>query len=383
MKNAVHFGAGNIGRGFIGLLLYQAGYRITFVDIAANIIKAINRHGEYTVKTVGERQEEYRVTGIRGIVLSEEQQVAEAIACADILTTAVGPKALEKLAPTIAMGLRLKLEGKFYQPLNIIACENMVGASEFLKAKVFQQLDPQDIPKLKDWVGFPNAAVDRIVPPQENKGDILAVSVEPYFEWVTDKKAFVMPLPSIPGMQAVENLEAYVERKIFTLNTGHAIAAYLGYRKGYITIREALLDENIYGIVKGAMEEAGKYLVHQFNFSPTEHEKYIEKTLGRFLNPNLRDEVVRVARQPIRKLGPKDRLVFPARKTLELGVQPCNLAKGIAAALKFDWKEDEEALALQAMLKEDGLEQVLVRICDVPRGSQLSKLIIDAYKNLP
>lgn len=383
MKKAVHFGAGNIGRGFIGLLLFRAGYEISFVDIVPEIIDAINRYEEYRVKTLGEKEEEYKVTGIKGISLSEEQKVAEAIAQADIITTAVGPKALEKLAPVMAKGLKIRLANNPGRSVNIIACENMLGASEFLKEKVFRQLEPRELSKLETIVGFPNAAVDRIVPPQEETEDILSVSVEPYFEWVTDKKAFAPPIPSIPGMQAVDNLQAYVERKIFTLNTGHAIAAYLGYRKGHSTIREALQDESICAVVKGAMEEAGKYLLHQFDFSPEEHEEYIEKTLQRFQNPYLKDEVVRVARQPIRKLGPKDRLVFPASKVLELGIEPKNLARGIAAALKFDWQGDEEALALQDMIKKEGLQQVLAKVCRIPEESRLRQLIIEAYNNLP
>ena len=379
MKKAVHFGAGNIGRGFIGLLLFQAGHEITFVDIAPALIDAINRHKEYTVKTVGDKHEEFKVTGIRGLVSSQRNQVAHAIARADIVTTAVGPRVLGKIASIIAQGLKLKLAENPKQPLNIIACENMVGASEFLKQKALAHLQPQEVSELENSVGFPNAAVDRIVPPQGNSQDLLSVSVEPYFEWVTDKNAFIQPVPSIPGMKTVDNLKAYVERKIFTLNTGHAISAYLGYRKGYSTIKEALEDEQIYSIVKGAMEESGKYLIHHFDFSVVEHEKYMEKTLKRFKNPNLRDEVVRVARQPIRKLGPKDRLIFPAKKALEIRIIPKNLVKGIAAALKFDWEGDDEARVLQAMIKKEGIQEVLTRICNVSEESNLSTLIIDAF----
>ncbi len=382
MRKAVHFGAGNIGRGFIGLLLSQSGYELTFVDINPELINAINTYKEYTVRIVSEKCEELKVTGIQGLMSSQEDQVTKAIASSEIVTTAVGPKVLKNLAPTIALALRLKITENLTQPLNIIACENMIGASESLKEEVFKHLQPEEITKLKNIVGFPNAAVDRIVPPEDDSNDLLSVSVEPYFEWVVNKNGFVPPIPSIKGMQVVTNLEAYVQRKIFTLNTGHAIAAYLGYVKGYRTIREALEDQQVYKIVKGAMEESGKYLIHRFGFSPKEHSEYIEKTLERFQNPYLEDSVVRVARQPIRKLGPQDRLVFPAKEALRIGVTPRNISKGIAAALKFDWQGDEEAVVLQAMIKEKGVKKVIAQICDISGNSVLSEMIVEEFNKM-
>lgn len=382
MKRAVHFGAGNIGRGFIGLLLFQAGYEVTFIDINPCLIDAINQNKEYIVKTVGEKHEEFKVTGIRGLVISQKDQVIKAIASSDIVTTAVGPTNLEKLAFIIAQGIRLRLTQNLRQPLNIIACENMVGASEFLKKKVFDYLEPQELSELENSVGFPNAAVDRIVPPQADNQSLFTISVEPYFEWVTDRNGFIAPIPAIPGMQVVDNLEAYVERKIYTLNTGHATLAYLGYVKGYCTMEEAVNDRKIYNVVKGAMKESGAYLMHHFNFSAAEHKKYIKKTLKRFENPYLKDEVTRVARQPIRKLGPRDRLVYPAKKAIDIGINPINLATGIAAALKFDWEGDDEAVALQSMIKEKGIQKVLVQVCNITKGSKLSKLIVDALQKI-
>lgn len=380
MKKVLHFGAGNIGRGFIGLLLSRAGYRVIFADIAFEIIDAINQKKRYTVSTVGESPGETVVENIEGILSFDEEEVTKALSESEMVTTAVGPKALEKISPLIAKGLRIKLSQNPVRPLNIIACENMVGASEFLKQKVFNLLSKDEIEALEPIVGFPNAAVDRIVPPQNNK-DLLAVMVEEYFEWVVDKKALRGSIPEIPGMTVVENLQAYVERKIFTLNTGHAVAAYFGYVKGYKTIQEALKDSEILNVVKGAMEESAEYLVHRFSFSRQAHREYIEKTLHRFKNPALEDDVVRVGRQPLRKLGPDDRLVYPAKEAAKLGLKPVNLACGIAAALKFDYEEDGEALALQNMIKNEGIDEVLDKICGIPRKSPLNMLVKDMLKH--
>lgn len=374
MKKAVHFGAGNIGRGFIGLLLSKAGYEVTYVDKVSEIIDAINDKKSYTVMIAGEKEEKIMVENIRGILSSDEQSVSKAIMEANIITTAVGPEVLNKISLQIAAGLKMRLMKKTVEPLNIIACENKVGASEFLKHEVFKFLTPAEIAAIEPSVGFPNAGVDRIVPPQKND-DILSVMVEPYFEWVVDKKAFKGAIPEIPGMRAVEDLQAYVERKIFTLNTGHAVAAYLGYLKGYKTIQESLKDSKIFDTVKGAMEESGKYLTQRFGFSVEKHEYYIQKTLFRFQNPALNDEVVRVGRKPLRKLGPEDRLVFPAVKALELGENPVNLASGIAAALEFDYKGDEEACIIQHMIKTVGIDETLYKICGISPEHPLNKMV--------
>ena len=47
--NAVHFGAGNIGRGFIGNLLNESGYEVCFVDVNSDMIDRINSDKSYLV----------------------------------------------------------------------------------------------------------------------------------------------------------------------------------------------------------------------------------------------------------------------------------------------------------------------------------------------
>ncbi|SHM20548.1 mannitol-1-phosphate 5-dehydrogenase [Caldanaerovirga acetigignens] len=373
MKTAVHFGAGNIGRGFIGFLLAKAGYRVVFVDINPGLIEELNKSGSYKVLEKGDELKVHLVEGVEGILASDEEMVAEKIIEAQIVTTAVGPGVLKAIAPIIASGISLRLK-RSSKPLNVIACENMVGASTFLKEKVMEKLTPEERQEAIKKVGFPDASVDRIVPPQEGTF-LLDVSVEPYFEWVVDAGGFAGEIPSIPGMKAVDNLRAYVERKIYTLNTGHAVAAYLGYQKGYGTILDALNEKSILETVRGAMEESGTYLTTRFGFDKKEHGNYIESTLRRFLNPALKDAVVRVGRNPLRKLGPEDRLIYPAMKAQQLGITPHNLCKGIAAALKFDYEEDEEALKLQMMIKDEGIEQVLKKVCGIPEENPLFEII--------
>ncbi|MCZ4274260.1 hypothetical protein O4H47_18060, partial [Maritalea porphyrae] len=78
---------------------------------------------------------------------------------------------------------------------------------------------------------------------------------------IVDEQQFKGEIPDIAGMERTNNLMAFVERKLFTLNTGHCITAYLGCLKGHRTIREAIEDPSIHAEVKQAMQESGEVLI--------------------------------------------------------------------------------------------------------------------------
>jgi mannitol-1-phosphate 5-dehydrogenase len=189
-------------------------------------------------------------------------------------------------------------------------------------------------------------------------------------------------IPYIEGMKTVPELAPFIERKLFTVNTGHAVIAYFGYLANKETIDQTLADEGIYNQVKATLGETGAYLINQYNLDPNEHQKYIDKIISRFQNAHLNDGVTRVGRSPIRKLGPEDRLVRPALQAQKAGLSYTNLAKAIAAALLFDYKEDEDAVKLQTMIQEHGVPYVLQEVSDLEESSVLAKEIISQYEAL-
>ena len=373
MKKAVHFGAGNIGRGFIGLLLSQAGYHVSFVDVAAPLVDDINTLGKYNVQIFGEA-EKTLVENVSAINSNENlDALLDAIVEADIVTTAIGPNILKFIAPNIAKGLTKRVATN-KTPLNIIACENMVGGSTVLKNFVYQNL-PDDVkPAVEKLIGFPDAAVDRIVPLQKNDEKLL-VKVEPYAEWDVDSKGVVGDLPAIKGMTLVDNLGAYIERKLFTVNTGHASIAYLAYQKGLPDISTAMRDVEIVAAARAVWAETSALLVDKYNFDVITHQKYVMTTEERFKNPAISDEVTRVARGPKRKLSAGDRLVSPATQLIESGRKPVALAKVIAAALKFDYAEDKEAVEVQDFIKANGIDAAITHFTGVTPYSKLFALI--------
>lgn len=370
MKNAVHFGAGNIGRGFIGKLLADAEVQVTFADVDAPLVDQLSHRQEYKVKVVGTQCQIDTVSHVTA-VNSASEEVIDQIVKTDLVTTAVGPNVLDIIAKTIAMGIGKRFAAGNNAPLNIIACENMVRGTTHLKGEVYKHLAPSLHAKADRLVGFVDSAVDRIVPPAEAANDDpLEVTVESFSEWIVDQQQFKGEIPDIDGMEKTDNLMAFVERKLFTLNTGHCITAYLGCLKGHQTIRQAIEDPEIQADVKHAMEESGEVLIRRYGFDRQLHAAYIEKILGRFANPYLVDEVDRVGRQPIRKLGANDRLIKPLLGTIEYGTANRTLLKGIAAALKYRSSDDPQAIELQNSLKEYGVKETLARYTGLNQDSE-------------
>jgi mannitol-1-phosphate 5-dehydrogenase len=379
---AIHFGAGNIGRGFIGNLLYHSGYETCFVDVNREIVDLLNEKNEYRVVLAEPTQAEVVIKNVRAINSAlNPEQVIEAIAEADLVTTAIGPNILPFIADLLADGLRKRME-RTDKPLNIIACENMIGGTSFLKEKIYEKLTVDEISLFDERFGFPDSAVDRIVPNQVNE-DKLMVKVEPFYEWVVEEPKIIGEKPPVKGITYVQELIPFIERKLFTVNTGHALAAYFGYHYGMETINSAMANKEISELVEGALKESGAFLVKKYGFNEEEHNKYIQKIIGRFSNDYIVDEVTRVGRSPIRKLGPNDRLVSPARQYAEVfGTEPTFLLKGIAAALSYDVQSDEEAVQVQTTIREQGIDAAIGKYTKLDATSILFTGIVEQYQQL-
>ncbi|MCY1716529.1 mannitol-1-phosphate 5-dehydrogenase [Microbacterium sp. SL62] len=345
---AVHFGAGNIGRGFVGLLLHEGGYDLVFSDVSAALVEAINSASSYTVHEVGEGGVDKEVTGFRAIDSSvDAEALVDEIATADVVTTAVGPTILKFVAPHIVAGLALR--DPSLAPLQIMACENAIGATDQLREHVVE-LAGESWDALASRSVFANTAVDRIVPAQSGGG--VDVTVEPFYEWAIERPPFGDNPPHIPGAHFVDDLEPYIERKLFTVNTGHATTAYFGAQAGIERISDALADPEIAAKVEAALEETSALLVEKHELDAGVQGEYRATILRRFRNAALPDTVWRVGRQPLRKLSRHERFVGPAAEAVERGLPVDALVAAMAAALEFSDAEDAQAVDLQRMLRE-------------------------------
>lgn len=382
---AVQFGAGNIGRGFTAQLFTESGYEVVFVDVMDEVVDLINERKSYPIEIASENPETVTITNVRAVHGSDREAVAREIRDCSLVCTAVGVNVLRHVAPAIAMGIRLRADAGIDEPLNIIICENLLTAGETLRGHIVEALPAEYVPYMDEHIGFVGSVVSRMVPvmtDEQKERDPLLIVVEAYKRLPVDGRGFKGPVPEIVGFEPYDNFEAYIERKLFTHNLGHATAAYLGWLKGYEYMWQAMRDPQVRGIAEAALAETGEALIKRHGFTPEKHQAHIDDLLERFGNVALGDQVSRVGRDPIRKLGPEDRMIGGGKLCLEYGITPTNVCVGTAAGLMFDNPDDPAALEVQAMIREGGLDRVFHEVCDIDPASDLAQMIREQYERL-
>jgi len=379
LPTAVQFGAGNIGRGFIAQLFHESGLQVVFVDVVASVVEALNSERRYTIRVVGPGAQDVEITGVRAVNANDRAQVAAELAACTVACTAVGSAALRHIAPAIADGLVLRCK-RNGGPLNILVCENLHEAGKVLRDLVAQHL-PEDLrDSILAQTGFPQAVVSRMVPLQSaTTSSPLMIRVEAYKRLPVDARAIVGALPPVVGVEPVDNFAAHEARKLFTHNCAHATLGYLGWLVGCHYCHEALVHERVRPTLDRALSETGEALIRRFGFDRQEHREHVEDLLRRFANAELGDTCFRLGRDPIRKLAPHDRLVGAARLCEETGVEPQGVARVIAAALRFDAKEDQSAVELQSRIAEQGLPTVLREVCHISVDEALGRMVVAEY----
>ena len=378
---ALHFGAGNIGKGFIGYLLNQTGYELCFVDVNQEAIDRYNRNNRYLVEFLDEDRTVEVVSPVSALNnLTQEEEVIEKIAQADIITTSIGVDNLARIAGVISKGLRKRVKTN-KNKLDIIANENAINASTTLKTEVEKHLSPEEREEILPVVGFPNTSVDRLALSKESEQDEMVV-VEPMFEWnINQTEMANHELPSIKGATYVDDLQPFIERKLFLVNMGHAATAYISFLFDEPTIQSALEKQEIEQFVRGAMHESSRYFVHKYHLKQVELDDYIEKTMMRFKNKNVSDNIYRVGRSPLRKLGNNERLVRPTLELFNLGLPIKHLTAAIASGFLFDNPDDDESVFMQNFIQENGIEEAIKKFTQI-NNSKILNFIKDDYHKL-
>ncbi|EAQ87440.1 mannitol-1-phosphate dehydrogenase [Chaetomium globosum CBS 148.51] len=384
-KKAVHFGAGNIGRGFVACFLHNSGYEVIFAEVNDTTVQKLNSQKSYKVIEVGaDGTSESTITNYRAINsrLNEAELVQE-IATADLVTCSVGPHILKFLAPVIAKGIDARSTD--LTPVAVIACENAIGATdtlaEFIKAP--ENTNPDRLADYDKRARFANSAIDRIVPAQDPDAG-LDVRLEKFYEWVVERTPFAdHEPPAVEGIHWVDNLQPFIERKLYTVNTGHATAAYHGYIRRKSTVYDALQDREIQEEVKKALANTASLITQKHGIPQDEQQAYVDKIVRRISNPHLEDAVERVGRAPLRKLSRKERFIGPAAELAEHGKDCGALLDAAEMAFRFQNVEgDDESFKLAEIMEQNGPEDVVKQVCGLEPKEKLFPAVVDVVKRV-
>lgn len=371
----LQFGAGNIGRSFIGQLFSRSGYEVVFIDINKELVKELNKKRAYklVIKRNELPDEIILIENIRAINGYDKEAVIREIVDTDILATAVGKNALPQIVPVIAQGLQSRDEKRRKNPLDIIIAENFRNVADYLR-KELKSLLPLEYP-FDELVGLIESSIGKMVPlmkEEDKKKDLLWIFAEPYNTLIVDKKGFKTPLPQIRDLQAVENIKAYVDRKLFIHNLGHSAAAYLGYQydSKMTFIYEALEVPEIYKIVREGMKQSAVALNEAYpeDLALPDLQNHIDDLLFRFQNKSLRDTIFRVGRDLYRKLDKNERLVGSMLLAQRQNAPYHKIKRVFYAALDFKAKDQEgEMYPLDKIFFQReyprGLKHILKSVC--------------------
>jgi len=377
-ETIVVFGAGATGRGHVGLLAWQAGFETVFIDKNPALVEALTGQGRYTVRLYGQDLQEIVVSGYRTHHALDRAAIADESCDARLILTAVFDQNLPDVAQTIALGISACARARRRTPLNCLACENMMDSSTMLGKHVRQLLSGDDLAWCDEYVGFPDCMISRVVPRPEP--DPLRIIAEDYNEWTVRAEAFRGQRPAaLSALELVDNQSARLERKLFIHNGGHAICGYAGFHRGHRYVHEAVADPEVARHVIAALDELGEVVRRRWGFSAESIDHYKQDLCRRGAVPEMRDEILRVVRDPIRKLSPRERLLAPAALAVEYGLPRQWIVQGIVAALRYRHPQDPQSVELSARLSRQGLPKVLEETCGIAPGVPLAAEIEKAW----
>jgi len=378
--NAVMYGAGNIGRGFIGQKLYLSGYHTTFIDVNPTVVQELNEKKEYPIFiTRGEEYVAEWVKNVDAVDGKNNDAVISTIANTDLLCTALGVNILPFVAPLIAKAI-LQRKATSALPLNIMICENMIGSNTYLHGLVDEHIPAEDKAWFEENIGFVCVSVGRTVPPtpEEFKQQYaLAACAEPYSELPVDANGF-RPVgcayPPILDLVPFSPFEFFIERKLLIHNMGHALQAYYSYQKGYNYIFEAATDGEIKYVLTRALLESARALAKKHNAPLDDAMQFVEDLMVRFENKLLIDDLVRVGKDTKRKLSSGDRLVGAFKLVRQMGGVPAHIAVGVAAGFLFDDPRDPISVEVSTYAREKGLRAALARYSDITDDADVAMI---------
>ena len=381
--SCVIFGAGKIARGFIAHLLSLSDIDFVFVEKVDALVDLINERGQYTINILGAPEKNYVVKNAHALKFSQVDEITEAIADADVVFDAVGGKNLHEIVPFYIKGVEAKAKKGGY--LNFVTCENWKQPAKILKDGVEAGISESAKEYLDKYVGFTESVIMRSgieAPKKLLEKDPLIVNVQDYWYLPVDADRVKGKLPEIKYMDALTEFTGFLERKFYTYNAANGSTSFLGALLGYKVLAEAAHDERILKVLDGVYHETGKALSHKHGIPLEDQMAFTRTSLHKLQDYTIVDSIERNARDPLRKLGKDDRLVGSARMVLACGIKPESLCTAIAAAIYYRNPEDPSAVELEKIVKEEGIDAVLEKVCGIKPNGELGLMIKEKIEKI-
>ncbi|MFO8042546.1 MAG: mannitol-1-phosphate 5-dehydrogenase [Alkalispirochaeta sp.] len=349
------FGAGNIGRSFVGQIFGRAGYAPVFADIDQDLVAALNQDGRYAVvhRHPDGHEERLEVPNVSAIRADDADAVGTMLRRVRLVATSVGAAVLPKILPTLAdEAVRRHRNGA--APFDLILAENIHGGGDMARQAILAAVadragevyyhGSQPHGGLPGVVECSVGKMVPIVPDELRRQEPTTVYAEAFNTLLVDAEGWAGPLPEVPEIRPVQPIQAWVDRKLYIHNLGHAATAYLGhlYRPELSYIREVIEDSAVHQEVRTAMDATGVGLQHAYPgvFSEEDIAGHIDDLLYRFGSPILGDTVFRVGRDIRRKLSAGDRVAGSLHllRSQELPTAP--IERVYRAALHFRARDE-------------------------------------------
>ncbi|MGN1277394.1 MAG: polysaccharide biosynthesis protein, partial [Floccifex sp.] len=353
--NVVILGAGRIGRGFVTQIMLLNGVNITYFDASEVMVEKLNEAGSYTIHVLGHPDLDLENKNVIAYSVNDANQLAKVWSHCDFLFTACGGKNMPSVGKSIANAFKIMVENNDVHTTNIITCENWVDPAKDLKESILEQLNPEQRNKFEENVGVGEAVIlctGTGAPDPSKVTNEMDTWIQNFRYLPMDKQAIKGNLPNWEYVEYVENFGNLLTQKLYTNNTSCGSVAYLGHLLHEKYLAEAANNPVILPILDEIYNEINQALIKGMGIDEESQLAFSKRAKAKYTDLDIVDLVTRIARDPIRKLSPNDRLIGPSRIALSVGVKPKAIALCTAAALFYDNEEDESAVKLQQIREE-------------------------------
>ncbi len=378
-------GSGRIGRGFITQIMKLNHVDLIFFDVNEEIVSKLNNNSKYIIHVLGHSDQDLVVDNIISYSMKNINKLAECWSQSDFLFTACGGKNMEDLGKTLAAAFKKMYAEKKVHITNIVTCENWIHPAKALRESIINELTEEEKSSFLEHTGIGEAVIlctGTGAPDPTKQVYEMDTWIQDFKYLPMDKKVLKGTIPKWDYVEFVEDFGDLLTQKLYTNNTSCASIAYLGSLLGETYLAEAANNSIIFPLLDNIYNEINQTLILGMGIDAENQYKFSARAKAKYTDVDIVDPVTRIARDPLRKLAPNDRLIGPAQMALSVGVKPKTIALCTAAALFYSNPKDESACQLERMRKEKGISYVLKNICKLKPNEELFKMIINATKEL-